>query len=88
MTLKSVTAGKKCATVKWSKVSGATGYKVYRATKKSGKYTCVKTVKTTSYKNTKLTKGKTYYYKVRAYRTVNKKAVYGGYSKVKSVKVK
>ena len=88
VTLKSVTAGKKCAVVKWSKVSGATGYKVYRATKKSGKYTCIKTVKTTSYKNTKLTKGKTYYYKIRAYRNVNKKAVYGGYSKVKSVKVK
>lgn len=88
VTLKSVTVGKKQATVKWSKVSGATGYKVYRATSKNGKYKAIKTVKSTSYKNTKLTKGKTYYYKVRAYRTVNKKAVYGAYSKVKSVKVK
>lgn len=90
VTLKSVSAGKKCATVKWSKVSGATGYKVYRAKSQKGKYTCIRTVgnKVTSYKNTKLTKGKTYYYKVRAYRTVNKKPVYGAYSKVKSAKAK
>ena len=33
-----VTAGKKQATLKWKKVSGAKGYVVYRATSKSGKY--------------------------------------------------
>lgn len=31
-----VTAGKKQATLKWKKVSGAKGYVVYRATSKSG----------------------------------------------------
>lgn len=54
------------------KVSGAKGYVVYRATSKSGKYKAVSTIKkgsTVSYINKKLTSKKTYYYKVRAYRT-------------------
>ena len=36
----------------------------------------------------KLSKGKKYYFKVRAYKTVNGKKIYGAYSSVKSVKVK
>ena len=40
------------------------------------------------YTNKKLTSKKTYYYKVRAYRVVNGKKVYSGYSKVKGVKIK
>ncbi len=86
-----VTAGKKKAVVKWKKISNASGYVVYRATSKSGKYTAVSTIKkgsAVSYTNKKLTSKKTYYYKVRAYRTVNGKKVYSSYSKVKSVKVK
>lgn len=79
------------AVVKWKKVSGATGYKVYRSTSKKGTYKVVKTIKSeknVSYSNKKLTKGKTYYYKVRAYRVVDGKNVYGPYSAVKSVKIK
>ena len=34
------------------------------------------------------TKGKTYYFKVRAYRTVDGKNIYSDYSTVKSIKVK
>ena len=52
--------------VTWSKVSGAKKYEVYRATSKSGKYTKVATVTSTNYTNKKLSKGKTYYYKVVA----------------------
>lgn len=86
-----LTAGSKKATIKWSKVSGANGYEVYRATSKSGKYSKIKTItknSTVSYVNSRLTKNKTYYYKVRSYRTVNGKKVYSSYSSVKSVKVK
>ncbi len=81
----------KTAKITWEKVSGASGYEIYSATSKNGKYKKVTTIKkggTVSYKNTKLKKGKTYYYKVRAYRTVNGKKVYGAYSSVKSVKIK
>lgn len=81
----------KTASLTWKKINGATGYVVYRATSKSGTYKAVKTITkatTVSYKDAKLTKNKTYYYKVRAYRTVNKKKVYAPYSNIVSVKIK
>ena len=86
-----LTAGKKQVTVRWSRVSGASGYKVYRSTKKSSGYKLVKTVKgssTVKYVNKKLTKGKRYYYKVRAYRTVSGKTVYGSLTSARSVRAK
>lgn len=82
--------GKAKVTVKWSKVKGASGYKIYRSTKKSSGFKCVKTVKsgsTVKYVNSNLKKGRTYYYKVRAYRTVDGKKVYGAYSSAKNVRV-
>lgn len=84
-------AGKKKATISWKKVAGASGYKIYRSTKKGSGYKCVKTVtkaSTSKYVNKKLKGGKRYYYKIRAYRTVNGKKVYSSYSTVKSVKTK
>ena len=74
----------------WKKISGADGYQVYRATSKNGTYQRVKTVtggKTASYKNTGLTLGKTYYYKVRAYENTGTGKRYGSFSTVKSVKL-
>lgn len=82
---------KKTITVKWKAVPGASGYQIYRAMKKSGKYKLIKTVKngrTVSFKNKKLKKKKTYYYKIRAYRTVAGKKVYSSFSAVKYKKVK
>ena len=55
--------------VKWTAVSGATKYDVYRATSESGTYTLIKTATTNSYTDTSATVGKTYYYKVKAYST-------------------
>ena len=81
----------KKATIKWSKIAGANGYDVYRATSKNGSYSKVKSItssSTVSYTDSKLTSGKTYYYKVRAYRTVDGKKVYSSYSAVKSIKIK
>lgn len=77
---------KKTAKVTWKKVDGAKSYKLYRATKKSGKYTLVKkNITKTSYVNKSLKKGKTYYYKVTAVNAFNKDCKT---SAVKSVKIK
>ena len=85
-----VKAGKASASVKWSKVTGAQGYKIYASTKSNGTYKLVKTVKNSktlsaSVKNLK--KG-TKYFKVRAYSKVNGKTVYGTYSSAKKVTIK
>ncbi|MCQ4635805.1 N-acetylmuramoyl-L-alanine amidase [Anaerovorax odorimutans] len=83
-------AGKRKITVKWKKVTGASRYVVYRATKKSGKYKKIATLKSNrrSYTNKKLKKNKRYYYKVRAYRTVKGKKYYSNYSSYTTKKVK
>ncbi len=67
--------------ITWKKAKNAKKYQVYRATSKNGKYKLIKTTTSTSLKNTKLTTGKKYYYKVRA---VNGKKK-GSFSSVKSV---
>lgn len=84
-------AGKNTVKVSWKKVTGANGYRVYRSTSKNGEYTSAGFIKkgsTVTFKDKKVSEGKTYYYKIRAYRTVNGKRVYGPYSAVKSVKIR
>ncbi len=78
-------------TLTWSKVARADGYRIYRYNSKTKKYEKIATVKgnkTFSYKNTKLKKGSTMKYKVRAYKTYNGTNYYGAYSEVVSIKVK
>ena len=87
----SLSAGNKKVYIKWNKVTDASGYEIYRATSKSGKYSKVTTItkgSTVSYTNSKLASKKTYYYKIRAYKTINGKKVYSSYSTVKSIKTK
>ena len=74
--------------VSWNKVSGAKGYDVYSSTSKKGTYSKRTTTSNLNYTNTGLTKGKTYYYKVRAYKIVNNKKVYSSYSPIKSISSK
>ena len=72
---------------KWNAVREAKSYQVYYATKKDGSYKKLGTANGTSFKK-KVTKGKTYYVKVRAVKKNSKgKTVYGAYSDVKSVYV-
>ena len=87
---KEAKALKKSAKITWKKVAGATGYEVYRANKKKGKYKKVKTLKAkaTSFTNKKLKAKKTYFFKVRAYITKNGKKTYSSWSAVKKVRVK
>jgi lactocepin len=84
-------AGKRQITVSWKKVSGANGYVIYRSTKKSSGYKKIAVVKkgsTLKYINKKLKKGKRYYYKVKAYRTVSGKKYYSVASSASQKKVK
>jgi hypothetical protein len=89
-TVKVKAAGAGKATVQWKKGSKIDGYVVYQSLKKTSKFKSVGTVKVSkkSYTVKKLKKGKQYYFKVRAYKIVNKKKVYSPYSKTVSVKVK
>ena len=83
-------ASKKTVTVSFKKDTKASGYTIYRAAKKNGKYKKVatlKSAKTVKKRFTNMKKG-TYYYKVKAYRKVSGKAVYTGYISAVKVKVK
>lgn len=73
--------------VKWNNINGETGYQISKSLKKTGT-TVVATYPTTkgTYKLIKATKGKTYYYKVRAYKTVGGVKIYGPWSAVKAFK--
>ena len=84
-------AGKKKITLTWSKVKGAAGYTVYRATKKKGKYKKIKTLAgpaKVKFINKKLKKKKKYFYKVRPYKKIEGKTKYGTYSNISYKKVK
>ncbi|MBR3968348.1 MAG: CHAP domain-containing protein [Clostridia bacterium] len=87
-----LTAGKKSITVNISKKSTqVSGYQVQYSTSK--KFTSAKTKTISSYKTTKytlksLSAKKTYYVRVRTYKTVNGKKYYSGWSTYKYIKTK
>ena len=80
------TAGAGKITLSWSKVSGATGYVIYMMDE-FGDYEKVGSTKSTSYTKKSLKKGKTYKFRVKAYKKVGDTYIYSGY-KTYSVKVK
>jgi hypothetical protein len=59
-------AGTRKITLSWGAVSGATGYRVYRASSANGTYALIASPSGAGYANTGLTAGTTYYYKVAA----------------------
>ena len=87
-----LTAGKKSLKVKIKKVSSqVTGYEIQYSTSK--KFTSAKTKKVSSYKTTTVTlkslkAKKTYYVRVRTYKTVGGKKYYSGWSTYKYKKTK
>lgn len=88
-----IKAQKKGFKVTWKKVSNAKGYQIKystskKFTKKTSKTATVKKATTTSKTVKDLKKKKTYYVKVRSYKTVNGKKVYSDWSNVKKVKTK
>ncbi len=82
ITVKKVSA--KAIKVSWSKVEGADGYTIYRATSKNGAYKECTNVdsSTLSWKNTTLKKGYVYYYKVSAYKMTGNGKIYSDSSNV------
>lgn len=60
----------------WDAVSEAKGYAIYMKTNK-GKYKLIKTTKATKLSKSGLVIGNSYYFKVRAYKNVNGKKIYG-----------
>ena len=83
------TSGKK-ATVKWSKLSYVSGYQIQYGT--SSSFSGAKTVTVSGASNVSkvlsgLTKNKTYYARIRTYKTVGSTKLYSDWSAKKSVKI-
>ncbi len=89
--VKTKALGSKKISVSWKKNTTASGYEIQYSKNKSFKNASkVSATKnsTVSKTITKLSKGKTYYVRVRAYKTIDGKRAYGAYSKTTTVKVK
>ena len=84
--MESVSMKNNKAYLKWSKAENADGYVVYRRIGKTGKYKKIKTINsgnTLKYTNSKLTYGKKYCYKVKAFHvTPEEKKLYTNWSNV------
>ncbi|MCR5396752.1 MAG: fibronectin type III domain-containing protein, partial [Lachnospiraceae bacterium] len=80
----------KKAKLSWKKNTSATGYTIYRSTKKNKGFKKIADVPSSksNWTNKKLTSKKKYYYYIRAYQLIDGKKVYGSKSKVKAVTVK
>lgn len=84
-------ASKSKITLKWNKISGASGYQIQRYDSAKKKYVTVKTIKKgseTSYTNSGLKANTTYKYRIRSYKTVRGKKIYSYYCSGKSAKTK
>lgn len=74
--------------VSWTPVNGASGYMIYRCSTANGTYTKAGQTTANSFVDNNRIAGKTYYYKVKAYRYVNGKLKYGEWSSAKKVTIK
>ena len=89
--LSKVTAAKNSFKAAWKKVNDVDGYQIQYSLKKNMKSSKTKTVKGANKKGVtvkKLKKGKKYYVRIRAYKTINGKKQYSNWSAKKTVKVK
>ena len=87
--LKSTAQTTSAITLSWSKVTGATGYHVYKYNTSTKKYEKIKTLTANSYKATGLKDNTTYKFKVRSYtKAADGTILNSGYSSVCSAKTK
>ena len=83
--IKATETSAKCT---WKTVKGASGYEIYFATSEEGTFKKAgSTKKELNFTKKSLKAGKKYYFKIRAYKTVDGKKVYGKYTKVKSIQM-
>lgn len=84
----SVKVSGKNITLKWKTAENVTGYQIYYSTQKNSGYKKLVTTSKNSFTAKNLIKGKTYYFKVRAYcKTASGTTNYGEYSSISSVTV-
>ncbi|MCD8096164.1 MAG: fibronectin type III domain-containing protein [Ruminococcus sp.] len=91
VTIKSASKSKTAVRLNWKKVTGATGYKIQRYNSSTKKWVTIKTISsgsTLTYRNSGLKSGTVYKYRIRAYRKVNGKTLFGAYSATKKVTTK
>lgn len=80
-----ITKEKNSITLGWQSNSNVSGYQVYRASAKDGKYKRVKTIKDSGrfyFIDKNLEPGKKYYYKIRSYVEIDGKRYYGEFSDI------
>lgn len=85
--VKRVTTSK--ARITWNNVGNATAYEIFRNYSATGTFKKVATVngRTTSFSNSGLKRGQSYYYIVRAYKIVNGVKVYSNASRAKGIRM-
>ena len=86
--IKKLTTAGSSVQLTWKSVKGATGYTIYYATSKKGKYKKFGDISGLTANVTGLKAKRTYYFKIRTYRNIGGKLYYSSYSSVKSIKVK
>ncbi len=82
---KLVKRAKKSVTIKINKTKNATGYQIFIANSRNGKYKQTAASRIRMVKITKLKKNKVYYIKIRAFKTVGYHITYGKFSKVMKI---
>ena len=78
------------AKLTWKKVTGADGYELFMRTG-NGSYKKIKTItkgKTVTFTKSGLKKGKSYKFRIRAYKKAGSQKSYGSYSNIKTLKIK
>lgn len=82
--------GSSKAKITWKKTAGADGYEIFMRTGK-GSFKKIKTItkgKTTAFTKSGLKKGKSYSFRIRAYKKSAAGKAFGSYSNVKTLKIK
>ena len=80
---------KKYVRVRWTNIPGESGYQIARSKYKSKKFSVIRSCSYAyNYTDIKTKRHKKYYYKIRAYATVDGRQIYGPWSSVKAYRLR